>query len=361
MLETTNEGSGDDMYAATVDFISDDDGSIFEEEGDKVVQVNTFLGSVTGRQTKLKTNETVFKFLGIPYARPPIGNLRFKPPQPVAAYDDLQALEFGSICPQHAFNGEVTSEIVGNEDCLFLNIFTISLPQNETSAKLKPVMLWIHGGAFVFGSSNIYDPAPLIKKNVVVVTINYRLGGLGFLTFGNDIVGGNMGIRDQIAAVQWTFSFIQYFGGDPTKITIFGESAGAISVNAIQLSPKSLGLISGAIIQSGTMLAYRTDAEVNKPERIAAKLASVFNCTSTSYDSAMLDCLQDISIEDFLVQTKVSLQIEEKETDEFERGIWQPVVDSYSSDPVIPVDPLTALSRGQFNRVPIITGKQRNL
>jgi len=166
-----------------------------------------------------------------------------------------------------------------------------------------------------------------------------------------------MGIRDQIAAMHWTKNLIHHFGGDPTKITIFGESAGATSVNALQMSPKAAGLFSGAILQSGTMFLWREKYDKSRRERIASSIAEQFNCSSTRNDKKMLDCLQKLSFEDFLNTIKIEVLNEEKENKSFERGAWSPVCDSYSSDPVLPVEPLEALTDGLFTRVPIMTGK----
>lgn len=131
----------------------------------------------------------------------------------------------------------------GNEDCLYLNVFS----KENNSTDLQPVMFFIHGGGLESGSAPLYDPASLVNEDVVVVTINYRLGALGFLNFGNDVAPGNLGIRDQIQALQWVKMMIHHFGGDPNKITIFGESAGAMSCNAITMSPKAAGLITGTL------------------------------------------------------------------------------------------------------------------
>ena len=322
-----------------------------------IVEIKTYLGAVYGKISQQESGQKMYKFLGIPYASPPIGKLRFKPPQPVMIYKDLEAFSFGAKCPQFDSFGGNSEKLSGSEDCLFLNIFTTSIPQNNVHFTPKAVMLWIHGGGFNLGSADIYDPTPLVNEDVVVVTINYRLGGLGFLTFGNDIVAGNMGIRDQIAAMHWTKKFIHHFGGDPTKITIFGESAGATSVNALQMSPKAAGLFSSAILQSGTMFLWREKYDKSRRERIASSIAEQFNCSSTRNDKKMLDCLQKLSFEDFLKTIKIEVLNEEKENKSFERGAWSPVCDSYSSDPVLPVEPLEALTDGLFTRVPIMTGK----
>ena len=321
-----------------------------------IVEIKTYLGAVYGMISQQESGQKMYKFLGIPYSRPPVGKLRFKPPQPVMIYKDLEAFNFGSKCPQFdIFSGE-SEKLIGSEDCLFLNIFTSSIPQESQVFIPRAVMLWIHGGGFEIGSAEEYDPTPLVHEDVIVVTINYRLGGLGFLTFGNDIVAGNMGIRDQIAAMHWTKNLIHHFGGDPAKITIFGESAGAISVNALQMSPKAVGLFSGAILQSGTMLLYRDEYEKSRQERIASSLAVQFNCSSTLNDKAMMECLQELGSADLLFAFKVDRFSEDPESKNFDIGEWAPVCDSYASDPVLPVGPLAAFSKGLFAKVPVMTG-----
>ena len=178
--------------------------------------------------------------------------------------------------------------MVGEEDCLSLNIYN----KVSDSSELKPVMFWIHGGAFRFGSGSQYDPSPLVKEDVLVVTINYRLGVLGFLTMGNDLAPGNLGLRDQMLALTWVKSHIHNFGGDPTKITIFGESAGGMSTHALTLSPKSKDLFSAAIHQSGTMFRLREKFGTSMPQRASSKIAKHFNCDSIGLDEDMLSCLQ---------------------------------------------------------------------
>jgi len=287
-----------------------------------------------------------------------VGHRRFKPPMPVTAFGELDACCFKPVCPQVPFYGDSANKFTGDEDCLHLNIFSPSLTQSKDA--LKPVMIWIHGGGYIFGSGNEYIPIALLKKDVVVVTINYRLAVMGYLTFANDIVSGNMGLRDQLEAIKWVKRFIHNFGGDPNKITIFGESAGGSSVHAIHMSPKSKGLISGAIAQSGTMLMRRTTQEAAHEERNAMRIAQKFNCSSLQYDDAMLQCLQEVSAEDlFMSSMYVGHRTDVSRVDR-ERSHWWPIVDAYSSDPVLPVDPLTAMKTGMFNKAPLMSGTIKN-
>lgn len=216
--------------------------------------LDTTLLTVTTQQGKVRgtTDKEVFVWRGIPYAQAPTGNLRMKSPQPPAARQGiLNAIEYGASCPQpkNSFTGDEAQ----NEDCLFLNIWS---PKPDD--KKRPVMVWIHGGGFVVGTgaSELYNGANLAQKgDVVVVTINYRLGSLGFLYFDEvqQKAGfeNNLGIRDQIAALQWVKQNIAAFGGDPEQVTIFGESAGGTSVETLLACPSAKGLFSKAIAESG--------------------------------------------------------------------------------------------------------------
>ncbi len=192
-------------------------------------------------------------YRGIPYAAPPIGDLRFRVAQPHPGWDDVLDCEsFRPIAPQ--IPNEALDAMVGaapqqqSEDCLFLNVWT---PATDDAA--RPVMVWIHGGAFTIGSGSerIYDGATLAARgDVVVVTINYRLGALGFLHLPA-FDESNFGMRDQLAALRWVRDNIANFGGDPSNITIFGESAGGMSVSSLMASPEAQGLFHKAIPQSG--------------------------------------------------------------------------------------------------------------
>jgi para-nitrobenzyl esterase len=196
-------------------------------------------------------------FRGIPFARPPVGELRFAAPVREEAWTGTRAChEFGFSAPQSAMALPLPGMEVGamDEDCLYLNVYTPAADGAQ-----RPVLVWIHGGGFVIGSGSqpIYDGVPLTKRgDVVVVTVNYRLGPLGFLYLADlcpDLAGavGNAGIRDQIAALEWVKENIAAFGGDPANVTIFGESAGGMSVGTLLGAPAARGLFQRAIPQSG--------------------------------------------------------------------------------------------------------------
>ncbi len=230
-------------------------GSVLPAAAAKAPTAVTASGKVVGTISKFMVNE----FLGIPYAAPPVGALRWTPPQPYGTFPGgtLQATQFGNVCTQDE-GGVPGAPVVGSEDCLFLNVYSL---KGTVSSSNRPVMVWIHGGALVFGSSNGYDPTLLVKQGVIVVTLNYRLGYLGFLAQSAlDAEGhedGNYGFMDQQFALQWVQNNIAAFGGDPTKVTIFGESAGGQSVYAHLASPTAAGLFSGAISESGSYFQFQ--------------------------------------------------------------------------------------------------------
>lgn len=231
--------------------------------GEPVATVKTQTGIVEG-----VAERGVFAFKGIPYAAPPVGALRWREPRPAPIWTDVRkAKTYGAACIQTSeVGGDVSLGDPGplSEDCLFLNVWT---PKLEASAKL-PVMVWIHGGAFVIGTGglSITDGGPLAQKGAVVVALNYRLGQLGFFAhpaLEKENPGGpaNFGLLDQIAALKWVKQNIADFGGDPTNVTIFGESAGGKSVLALFASPLTRGLFQKGIAQSSYVFSDMTRAK----------------------------------------------------------------------------------------------------
>jgi len=326
------------------------DNEVTEEDDDGHVSVHTFLGVAKGEKAETESGTPYFTFKGIPYAHPPVGSLRFQPPQPSSSWGDTRvATEYGPVCPQQESFGENAGSYKGEEDCLYLNIYTPTLTRSTNPFALKAVMLWIHGGGFTIGSGSDYDPIYFMEKDVVVVTINYRLGPLGFLTFGNDLASGNLGLRDQQLAIQWTKNYIQNFGGNPNKITIFGESAGGGSVHAQVLSHLNQGLIHGAIAQSGNILYTPIE---DRPEKMAMKVGEKFNCSSNDLDEAMLDCLQEIPAQELIEGTALD------PSDWFgdDNLVFSPVVDHFCSNPFMPIHPLEAVKSGAYNKIPYMSG-----
>ena len=222
-------------------------------------------------QGVLTDSSNVMVYKGIPYAASPVGDLRWQAPQPVPAWEGVRVCDtFGPICPQFGnkpgtfygdeFYWEGTPE--ESEDCLYLNVWAPAQTVGKADAKL-PVAMWIHGGAYMngYGYEVTMDGDAWARRGVILVTINYRLGTFGFLSHpeltAEQGQSGNYGTMDQIAALQWVHDNISAFGGDPEKITVFGQSAGAMSVKTLLVSPLSRGLMAGAIIQSGGGLSTR--------------------------------------------------------------------------------------------------------
>lgn len=252
---------------------------------DAQVVTLTGLGTLQGANESYPGLRLVHVFKGIPYAKAPIGPFRFHPPQQITWSGHRNATTFGSVCPQLQ---EVTGIRIGNEDCLFLNVYK---PGNISSSNKVTVMVWIHGGAFVTGTSNFYPGTVLAAKhNVVVVTMNYRLGILGFFNAKGAGIKGNFGLLDQVAALQWVKKHIASFGGDPNKVTIFGESAGSASVSLHLVSPlvQKQSLFIRAIAQSGVATSPWAAYHVKDYEP-GKKFASLLGCTDMAN---LLKCMR---------------------------------------------------------------------
>ncbi|NXS08381.1 SASB hydrolase, partial [Neodrepanis coruscans] len=226
-------------------------------------EVETKSGRVRGYQFRVDSAQrSVNVFLGLPFAKPPVGSLRFSEPQPPEPWEGVRdATAYPPMCPQDSVQGQYFSDFITNrkekvplqmsEDCLYLNVYT---PVSTGEQKL-PVLVWIHGGGLILGAASTYDGSALAAlDNVVVVTIQYRLGILGYFSTGDEHARGNWGYLDQVAALKWIQENIIHFGGDPGSVTITGESAGGISVSALILSPLAKGLFHKAISESGTAL-----------------------------------------------------------------------------------------------------------
>ncbi|OXB84032.1 UNVERIFIED_CONTAM: hypothetical protein H355_015543 [Colinus virginianus] len=261
-------------------------------EGQKAEQpeVVTKYGTVRGYQIRVNAAErSVNVFLGLPFAKPPVGPLRFSEPQPPEPWRGVRdATSYPPMCLQNKEIGQFFSDAVTNrkekvrlqmsEDCLYLNIYT---PVSTESQEQLPVFVWIHGGGLVFGAASTYDGSALAAfDNVVVVTIQYRLGIVGYFSTGDKHARGNWGYLDQVAALQWIQENIVHFGGDPGSVTIFGESAGGISVSALILSPLAKGLFHRGISQSGTairsLFTENPEEEAQPSMFISASVDGVF-------------------------------------------------------------------------------------
>ncbi|KAL9970956.1 hypothetical protein ACROYT_G023425 [Oculina patagonica] len=260
-----------------------------ESQDSPVVQTES--GVVVGKIETLPHGKAVHKYLGIPYVEPPVGELRFAAPKPVKPWSGIkQATDFGASCfqveslPFPRIPKTPTGQL--SEDCLFLNVF---VPSTVKPDDKLAVMVYIHGGSFSLGSSTLYHGGVLAGFNdVIVVSINYRLGVLGFLNIPGTDYKGNYGMLDQVQALQWVQANIASFGGDPNRVTIFGQSAGGMSVSLHLISPLSKGLFHRAIMQSGVSSSPLYCGKVTKTEQLEL-FAKLINC---SLGPTLVDCVR---------------------------------------------------------------------
>jgi para-nitrobenzyl esterase len=299
-------------------------------------------------------------FSGIPYAAAPVGNLRWRPPHPAERWDGIRdASTFGPIAPQSAAVPGITSPSdpeasePQSEDCLSLNVWTPAIPDAPSApGEGKPVLVWIHGGGFTSGSGSVflYRGGSLARNgDAVVVTINYRLGALGFLGHRsfrqNDGFVGNWGLQDQVAALRWVRRNIAAFGGDPDNVTIFGESAGGFSVSALLGVPDARGLFRRAVVQSGGVQVHSVDEAERAAERLV-QLLGVAGCDRES--------LQDVPATELVAATE---ELGRRRPDPGMIPLpFLPVVDGA----FLPDDPLAAVANGSSRGVDLLIGTNRD-
>lgn len=320
-------------------------------------------GIVTVTQGRLRGvwRRDLWSFSGIPYGRAPVGPLRWRPPLPAEPWDEVRdASTFGPIAPQSPAIPGITSPAdpeasePHSEDCLFLNVWTPELPETPISQAGvgRPVMVFIHGGGFTSGSGSVflYRGGNLVRNgDAVVVTINYRLGALGFLGHRQlrdpDGFVGNWGIHDQVAALRWVRDNIAVFGGDPANVTVFGESAGAFSVCTLLATPSASGLFGRAIVQSG-------GAHVHMPEdaeRTAERMVGVLGLPSCDRE-----LLERVPAAELVAATE---EIGRRQPDPGRIPIpFLPVVDGA----FLPRHPLDAVADGAASGIELIVGTNRD-
>ena len=275
-----------------------------------------------------------YAFLGLPYAAPPIGNLRWRPPQPPAQWRGVRdATSFAPSCPQNPSANPFLPPGLISEDCLYLNVYTPAPHSSDEGG--RPVLVWIHGGGLTQDGVRNYDPTTLAADGVVVVTINYRLGALGFLAHPALAArpggpAGNYGLMDQQAALRWVQANIRRFGGNPHNVTIAGESAGGLSVLAQMVSPGSRGLFQKAIIQSGAFA-------LNQQPLAAAETAGEAFAAKAGCPDQTAACLRKLPVADLVNSPFV--------------GIPGVVDGQVLTEPIG-----TALAAGRFARVPVLDG-----
>ncbi|MDD5190793.1 MAG: carboxylesterase/lipase family protein [Dehalococcoidales bacterium] len=308
--------------------------------------VKTQAGKIAGEK-----REGLYIFRGVPYAAPPIDEKRWLQPQPLTPWAGVkETKKYAAVAPQiQAPQGlwQVVAGQTQSEDCLYLNIWTPGLDNSK-----RPVMLWIHGGGFLEGASSQagFRGHVLARRgNAIIVTINYRLGALGFLslneiTDGRIAATGNEGLLDQIAALQWVKDNIAAFGGDPKNVTLFGESAGGMSIGCQLALPRSQGLFHRAILQSGA-------ASTVQPKSVVERITEVFLDTLGTKASDIKGLLSTPT-ENIIACQKAFLRKVRTEKLGISSLPFQPVVDGK----VLPVHPLTAIREGASTDIPVIIG-----
>lgn len=322
-------------------------GTINANEEGEIIQpeIEITLGKIKGSIIQSRLKKKIYSFRGLRYAEPPFGQQRFQQAIPAKKWNDtFDASEEGPSCPQPG--GKYQSE-----DCLRLNVYSTKLPTKNDIVK-RPVIVFIHPGGF-YGSSGqsfIEGPQYFMDQDIVLVTINYRLASLGFFSTGDSLAPGNLGLKDQVAALRWIKSNIDSFGGDSNSVTIMGYSAGGWSVSLHLVSPMSKDLFHRAIVMSGS--ATYQNSLPNDQKNLAKKQAELLGCP-TDTTGNMLICLNTKTIEEFVNTTK---EFFEWHGDPI--LIWSPVVEPEvpGVERFLPGQPADLIRLGKFNQVPLIAG-----
>jgi carboxylesterase type B len=297
-------------------------------------------GIILGAKSESYTGKPYYMFQKIPYAAPPIGDLRFQPPVPPNKWEGtLNATYLDAICYQ--ISTDLPEE---TEDCLYVNVYTPELPSEDNNVAI-PVLLYIYGGGFYEGHAMQYRRGPeyLIVHDVVIVTFNYRLGPLGFLSTEDTVVPGNNGLKDQQLAIKWVHENIQLFGGDPEKITIVGESAGGASVSHHLLNKNSEGLFRAAIMESGTAInpwSLQRNARQN-----ALSFGAVLNSTLSSVNDSQL-----------LLEYLLTVPAKDLDDASVLVSGWAPVIEIEHDEAFITEKMYGLIRSGNFVKVPILMG-----
>ncbi|KAK5641623.1 hypothetical protein RI129_010170 [Pyrocoelia pectoralis] len=308
------------------------------------LQVRTPLGDIRGSIIQSALGKSIFSFRGIRYAKAPVGELRFKPPIPAGKWDGVyDATKDGPLCPQP---GNITI----SEDCLLLNVYTTKLSSAHHNPK-RPVMFYIHpGGFYVFSAvSRWLGPRYFLDQDIVLVTINYRLASLGFISTGDHLAPGNNGLKDQVVALKWVKENIASFGGDPNLVTIMGYSAGGVSVGTHLVSPMSRGLFHRAIAKSD--LVFGQWPIGNHQFNLAQKQAQLVGCPDDTSEN-IITCLK----------TKSAKELADSLVGFAEYGddpvlIWTPVIElDFGQERFLTEHPIRSVLNGNFQKVPIMAG-----
>ncbi|XP_046629890.1 venom carboxylesterase-6-like [Neodiprion virginianus] len=312
-------------------------------------EVTITQGNLRGKILTTHNGRNISAFLGIPYAQPPTGSLRFADPVAADGWNGTRnAIVDPSMCPQ------VLAGIkLGQEDCLYLNVYTPKLFEN-TSSTVLPVMVFIYGGSYLSGSSQTYGPVYIADKDVILVTLNYRLGPMGFLSTGDEVASGNWGLKDQVLALKWVRNNIGNFGGDPDHVTIFGESAGAASVHLLTLSNSTTGLFHKFITQSGSALSPWAYIPRAAYADRAFELGGYVGCSNATTES-LVNCLRETNISDILgVYSKFYTWRSQPSV------VWAATDEPDVEGAFLTDSPTNLINAGKIRDIPWMTGSNRD-
>ncbi|KAH0814588.1 hypothetical protein GEV33_008200 [Tenebrio molitor] len=369
-LNDIDEGCESQMLAAGFCFVA----VVTLAAGDGDLEVAVAQGLLRGTTKTTRGGRSFGAFEGIPFAQPPLGELRFKAPVPVQSWQGVKdATKPHNICPQRDIYRRSTV-IEGNEDCLYLNVYTPqdfyfsesaktrsfvlkNVPQLNNTASRFPVMIFFHGGGWLCGGGNSlwYGPDILLDRDVILVVTNYRLGPLGFLSTGDAACPGNNGMKDQNLAMRWVKDNVAAFGGDPEKITIFGESAGGASAQLHMMSPLSKGrtfesLFRSAISQSGTAHVLWAVSPNDQAIRHAKMLGEAVGC-STKWSGELVECLRKVPAYDLVAQDNIFMKWDTDPMIPF-----KPVIEPDLEGAFLVEHPIDSFRSGRFAQVPWIVG-----
>ncbi|XP_022242429.1 venom carboxylesterase-6-like isoform X2 [Limulus polyphemus] len=312
--------------------------------------VQTSKGTIRGMKVKRASlsSRDIYSFVGIPYAKPPVGKLRFKPPEEMEFWSGVRdTTDNKMFCPQIQKYTVSKGSYTGVEDCLYLNVYTSQDPANlNSNTKSIPVLVYVHGGEFQNGGKDEVGPQFLLDKSMVLVVVNYRLGILGFLSTDDDEAPGNNGLKDQFLALKWVKENIAKFGGDPNKVTIYGHDAGAASVSFHMVSELTKGYFHRAITSSGS--GFAPWALINGSREYAVKVARYFQCPVDD-NQMMVDCLQDKTAQQ-LVTSQVQIQ----------NVTFLPTIEKNADEAFLVHHPKEAYEQGRAHKVPLISSVTGN-
>lgn len=316
----------------------------------KYVQVKTRNGPIQGRlASTVEGKNDYYAFQGIPYAKPPVGDLRFQPPVPIGQWTEvLQTISDSPKCVQTN-----KAEIHGVEDCLYISIYTPQLP--DLSKPLLPVMVYIYGGGFDTGTSEYDDAAPdyLLDKGVVFVSFNYRLGIFGFLSLGDIEMPGNNGLKDQVLALQWIKNNILFFGGNPDEITLFGQSAGSASVSYLIQSPLTKGIVKRAIMDSGTSFCLWT---LSRNSVDIAKTVAKDLKIDTSSTNSIVDGLRKVNATFLQKTAKAAVNFKSVTYNPRAGFMFAPVLEPHHEGAFMTEASYKIIAEGKHHRIPTLLG-----